>query len=105
MIHPSSLHLNWCLEGKLSFRSDASTIEAVDDVFAECNEDIVNKMEAARKSTLELNIVAAQEKQKEIYMHCTNPAVYSVGALVLRKDFTRKKKEENSTVDGLILSS
>ena len=46
----------------IDIRSDASTIEAVDDVFAECNEDIVNKMEAARKSTLELNIVAAQEK-------------------------------------------
>ena len=36
--------------------------------------------------------MAAQEKQKEIYdrKHCTNPEVY---ALVLKKDFTRKKRK------------
>ena len=79
-------------------RSDASKIEAVDEVFSGCDEDAVQKMEAARKNTLEQakqNIVAAQEKHKEIYdkKHCTNPEVYSVGALVLKKNFTQKKRK------------
>ena len=82
----------------IDIRSDASKIEAVDEVFSGCDEDAVQKMEAARKNTLEQakqNIVAAQEKHKEIYdkKHCTNPEVYSVGALVLKKNFTQKKRK------------
>ena len=82
----------------VDIRSDASRVEAVDDVFVGCDEGTVQKMEAARKSTLEQakqNIVAAQEKQKEIYdrKHCNNLEVYSVSALVLKKDFTRKKRK------------
>ena len=53
----------------IDIRSDASKIKAVDEVFSGCDEDAVQKMEAARKNTLEQakqNIVAAQEKQKEI---------------------------------------
>ena len=81
----------------VDIRSDASKIEDVNEVF-ECDEDAVQKMEAARKSTLEQakkNIVAAQQKQKEIYdkKHCTNKEVYSVDAMVLKKDFTRKKRK------------
>ena len=65
----------------VDIRSDASKIEAVNEVFSRCDEDAVQKMEAARKNTLEQakqNIVAAQEKQKEIYdkKHCTNLEVY-----------------------------
>ena len=69
----------------VNIRSDASKIEALDEVIGGCDADTVQKKEAARKSTLELakqNIVAAQQKQKEVYdrKHCTNPEVYSVSA-------------------------
>ena len=37
----------------VDIRSDASRIEAVDDVFIGCYEGTVQKIEAARKSTLE----------------------------------------------------
>ena len=82
----------------VDIRSDASKIEAVDEVFCGCDEDAVQKMETARKNILEQakqNIAAAQEKQKEIYdrEHCTIPEMYSVGTLVLKKDFTRKKRK------------
>ena len=46
----------------VDIRSDASRIEAVNDVFVGCDEDTVQKMEAARNSILEQakqNIVAA----------------------------------------------
>ena len=64
----------------VDIRSDASKIEAVDEVFCGCDEDAVQKMETARKNILKQNIAAAQEKQKEIYdrKHCTNPEMYSV---------------------------
>ena len=41
------------------------------------------------------NIVQAQEKQKEAYdrKHASNPAVYSVGSVVLKRDFSRKKRK------------
>ena len=37
----------------VDIRSDASKIETVDEVFGGCDEDAVQKMEAARKNTLE----------------------------------------------------
>ena len=37
----------------IDIRLDARRIEAVDDVFVGCDEDTVQKMETARKSTLE----------------------------------------------------
>ena len=79
----------------IDIRSDAT--EAVDEVSAARDEDDLQKMVDARRITLEqakTNIVAAQEKQKQAYdrKHCTNPEVFSLGAVVL-KDFTRKKRK------------
>ena len=40
------------------------------------------------------NIVAAQKKQKEIYdRKHHHPEVFSIGAVVLKKDFLRKKRK------------
>ena len=41
------------------------------------------------------NIVQTQQKQKEAYdrKHASNPAVFSVGSVVLKKDFSRKKRK------------
>ena len=53
----------------IDIRSDASTIEAVDNIFAGCNEDVVKKMEAARKNTLEQAkqyIVTAKRNKKKL---------------------------------------
>ena len=80
----------------IDVRSDA--VEVVEDVFNACDEEVVQRMAEAKKTTLEKaksNIVAAQEKQKQTYdrKHCTNPDVYSVGSAVLKKDFTRKKRK------------
>ena len=71
-----------------------------------CAEEVVKKasdeaalrnMLDARKVKLEeakANIVSAQQKQKEIY-DCKHhqPAVFAIDAIVLKKDFTRKKKK------------
>lgn len=49
-----------------------------------------------RRATVEAvraNILAAQKRQKEQYDHKhSNPVVFAVGSLVLKKDFTRKKR-------------
>jgi hypothetical protein len=40
------------------------------------------------------NIIVAQERQKKAYdQKHSNPHVFRVGALVLKKDFTRKKRK------------
>ena len=49
-----------------------------------------------RKAILEqakANIVIAQERQKKVYdRKHSNPEVFKIGAVVLKKDFTRKKR-------------
>ena len=46
----------------------------------------------ARLEVVQANILAAQERQKEQYdRKHSNPEVFRVGSLVLKKDFTRKK--------------
>lgn len=40
------------------------------------------------------NIIVAQERQKKVYdQKHSNPHVFRIGALVLKKDFTRKKRK------------
>ena len=60
------------------------------------NDDEVEKMMEERRARLEFvkaNIVLAQKKQKEQYdSKHSNPEVFATGALVLKKDFTRKKR-------------
>ena len=52
----------------IDVRSDA--VEVVEDVFNACDEEVVQRMVEAKKATLEkvksnINIVAAQDKQKQ----------------------------------------
>lgn len=80
----------------IDVRSDA--VEAVDDIFTAVNEEMVKKMAEAEKATLEkakMNIITAQEKQKQTYdrKHCTSSEIYCVGSAVLKKDFIRKKRK------------
>ena len=80
----------------VEIRSDAS--EDVDNVFATHDEDALQEQLEAKKKILEQakeNIVDAQQKQKTAYdrKHATRPAVFAAGALVLKKDFTRKKRK------------
>ena len=57
-----------------------------EEVFGQgCNPDTIQKMQKDTKKRLEkakVNIICAQQKQKE-----------DVGALVLKKDFTKKKRK------------
>ena len=59
-------------------------------------EALTNMLDARRKRLEEAkaNIVSAQQKQKEIY-DCKHhqPEVFAIGAIVLKKDFTRKKQK------------
>lgn len=70
-----------------------STKELIDDV------DLadVNKLNEKRKNLLhkaKVNILNAQKKQKDYYdRKRANPLCYKAGALVLVKDFTRKKRK------------
>ena len=46
-----------------------------------------------RLESVKENILVAQQRQKEQYDHKhSNPEIFTVGALVLKKDFTRKKR-------------
>ena len=59
-----------------------------------CDPETIQKMQEDTKKRLEkakVNIICAQQKQKEVYDR--QPDVYAVGALVLKKDFTRKKRK------------
>ena len=70
-----------------------STKELIDDV----DSDDVNKLTEKRKNLLQIakaNILNAQKKQKDYYdRKRANPLYYKSGALVLVKDFTRKKRK------------
>ena len=48
------------------------------------------------------NIILAQQRQKKVYdRKHSNPQIFRTGAVVLKKDFTRKKrKEENLILSG-----
>ena len=53
-------------------------------------EDIKKRLEKAK-----VNIICAQQKQNEVYDRKHHqPDVYAVGALVLQKCFTRKKRRK-----------
>ena len=71
----------------------------------ELSQSQVNEMAAQRQELLQqvkANIKQAQDKQKEYFdWKHTNPAAYSVGAKVLKKDFARSRKEEKWTLDLL----
>ena len=60
------------------------------------DDDVLEAMEEDRRSRLETvrkNILAAQEAQKKEYdRKHHNPEVFKLGSLVLKKDFTRKKR-------------
>ena len=62
-----------------------------------CDPDIIQKIQEDTQKRLEkakANITCAQQKQKEVYDRKHHqPEVYTVGALVLKKDFTRKKRK------------
>ena len=62
-----------------------------------CDPETIQKMQEDTKKKLEkakVNIICAQQKQKEAYDNKHHqPDVYAVGALVLKKDFTRKKRK------------
>ena len=46
-----------------------------------------------RLKSVKANIVTAQKRQKEHYdRKHSNPEVFAIGALVLKKDFTHKKR-------------
>ena len=55
----------------------------------------VERITEERRQRLEFvkeNILVAQQRQKKQYDHKhSNPEIFTVGALVLKKDFTRKK--------------
>ena len=58
-------------------------------------EDLGRIMQEKRErlESVKANIVTAQKRQKERYdRKHSNPEVFAVGALVLKKDFTRKKR-------------
>ena len=58
-------------------------------------EDLGRIMQEKRErlESVKANIVTAQKRQKEQYdRKHSNPEVFAVGALVLKKDFTRKKR-------------
>ena len=65
----------------------------------ECGGDaeaLDNRQTAQRKKLekAKANIVSAQQKQKEVYDRKHHqPEVFSIGATVLKKDFTRKKRK------------
>ena len=70
-----------------------------EEVFGQgCDPETIQKMQEDTKKKLEkakVNIICAQQKQKEVYDRKHHqPDVYAVGALVLKKDFTRKKRKE-----------
>ena len=61
------------------------------------NEEAIAIMQDAKRKRLEeakANIISAQQKQKEVY-DCKHhqPEVFAIGAVVLKKDFTRKKRK------------
>ena len=60
------------------------------------SDDELDKLMEERRVRLEsvkANIVLAQKRQKEQYdRKHSNPEVFAVGSLVLKKDFTRKKR-------------
>lgn len=64
-------------------------------VMEDFNDEELEKMMEERRVRLEVvqaNILAAQERQKEQYdRKHSNPDVFRVGSLVLKKDFTREK--------------
>ena len=71
---------------------------AVDRASAQNLCDKLASISISIERTISISVLfslSATPKQKEIYdkKHCTNPEVYSVGALVLKKDFTRKKRK------------
>ena len=59
------------------------------------NDEELERMMEERRARLEVvqtNILAAQERQKKQYdRKHSNPDVFRVGSLVLKKDFTHKK--------------
>ena len=69
----------------------------VETIMGARDDDAVQESLDARQKQLEeakTNIVAAQKKQKEIYdRKHHHPEVFSVGAVVLKKDFLRKKRK------------
>ena len=69
-----------------------------EEVFGQgCDPDTIQKMQEDTKKRLEkakVNIIYAQQKQKEVKDRKHHqPDVHAVGALVLKKDFTRKKRK------------
>ena len=78
--------------------SSGSNGVGVDQVFENGgDEEALANMQDARIKRLEeakANIVSAQQKQKELYDRKHHqPEVFAIGAIVLKKDFTRKKEE------------
>jgi hypothetical protein len=85
---------------------DKHTCEDHALAMAHFNDDELDKMMEARRVRLEsvkANIVLAQERQEEQYdRKHANPDVFAVGSLVLKKDFTRKKRAGGNLItDGL----
>ena len=74
----------------------ASPEERARDFF-NCKEPDLEQLTGSRMKQLEeskQNILKAQNKQKEMYdKKHANPMHYKVGQLVLKKDFTRKKRK------------
>jgi hypothetical protein len=60
----------------------------------QCDEEMFNELQEKHRKILEVvkeNIVVAQKRQKEQYdLKHANPSVFSVGAIVLVKDFRRE---------------
>ena len=61
------------------------------------DDEVHRNMQDARRRKLEdakANILSAQQKQKENYdLKHHQPEVFAIGAIVLKKDFTRKKRK------------
>lgn len=70
--------------------------EGEDQALDAFNDEEVERMMEERRVRLEAvkeNIITAQKRQKDQYdRKHSNPEVFAVGALVLKKDFTRKKR-------------